>query len=440
MLVVPAGHRIAEVASAAQRLEGRDQPGPLSRRLRHPFELYDLSAQVFVGAAMFSLFEVQRVSTTFRLGLIAFGLGALVVAPKGTVAKVRVSPWFALFLAWWVMSYQWRSDPRMWTLFFRGQLLLLVVLVFHASILDFAKVAQAMLVTMYVVLLDTFKELILHPATSTVLIDPAGVEPTQPGWHGTFIHKNNMTQMLLVGLLLMVFYERRRLLRYAGIFLSLVLFAGSHSSTGLIGLFVVVAAFYWLRRYRAEDAKLSASYVLLTVIFGVVMLVAGLLLLPLVTSWFGKEVTFSGRTLIWSASLWAIGKKPWTGFGPGGMWFNRALPPMPEIDRRIGFLAAHAHNGVLDLTLQLGVIGALLWLGSCFSLIGRTWRRLRLPGDFAVFVTLVIISQLVVSLSEANLFGGFLFLLTVFHAATYREWGSGGRRVPNSETAFATRR
>jgi O-antigen ligase len=408
---------------------------------RRTFDVYELSAQIFLGAAMFCLFDVQRISTTIRLGLIVLGLCSLVVAPKGSVAKVRISPWFALLLAWWVMSYQWRNDPRMWMLMFRGQLLLLVVVALHASILDFEKIAKAMLACMYVTLLDTYKELVLHPGTSTIHIDPDGGPPL-PGWHGTFIHKNNMTQMLLVGLLLMVFYEQRRWLRYAGIGLSLVLFAGAHSSTGLISLLVVVAAVFWLRRYREENLKMSASYVLLTAIFGLVMIAIGFLLLPLVTSWFGKEVTFSGRTEIWSASLWAIGKKPWTGFGPGGLWFNRALPPMPEIDRRIGFLAAHAHNGVLDLTLQLGVIGAALWIGCCASVFARAWRRLRLPGDFATFVILVLVSQLVVSLSEANLFGGFLFLLAICHGATYREWGrdSRARRSLSSETVVAGRR
>jgi O-antigen ligase len=72
---------------------------------------------------------------------------------------------------------------------------------------------------------------------------------------------------------------------------------------------------------------------------------------------FGKDTSLSGRTKIWPAIIEQIAQKPWTGYGYDGYWQTslRFDLPIPVL---------HSHNGLLELGLQLGIPGIILYLVS----------------------------------------------------------------------------
>ena len=76
----------------------------------------------------------------------------------------------------------------------------------------------------------------------------------------------------------------------------------------------------------------------------------------------GKDLTLSGRTLIWSASTDAISDRPLTGYGIGGVWRDAATDPTAVMMRKIGFTVFHSHSTVLEVMLLLGAIGLALFL------------------------------------------------------------------------------
>jgi exopolysaccharide production protein ExoQ len=83
-----------------------------------------------------------------------------------------------------------------------------------------------------------------------------------------------------------------------------------------------------------------------------VMLVAGL----------GKDPTLSGRTSIWLAALDYIQERPWLGFGRSAFWAPGSLYAIragERIDAR--YIPPHAHNGFLDLLLDVGFVGMALF-------------------------------------------------------------------------------
>ena len=78
----------------------------------------------------------------------------------------------------------------------------------------------------------------------------------------------------------------------------------------------------------------------------------------------GRDVTLSGRTLIWNAVLEQIWPHPWLGYGYGAFWLGWAGESGQvwlSIVTLLGFVPPHSHNGFLDLWLVLGLLGVYVF-------------------------------------------------------------------------------
>ena len=126
-------------------------------------------------------------------------------------------------------------------------------------------------------------------------------------------------------------------------------------------------------------------------------------LLPLLVSVYGKDLTFSGRTEIWGASLDTALRRPIQGYGIGGVWFDVRSPVTMELHRKIGFGASHAHNGLLNLFLETGMVGVGLYL---LVLLQTVRLSVRVLGDAPVnaaygrWAITTIVAVQVMALSE----------------------------------------
>ncbi|HEY2969252.1 MAG TPA: O-antigen ligase family protein [Casimicrobiaceae bacterium] len=89
------------------------------------------------------------------------------------------------------------------------------------------------------------------------------------------------------------------------------------------------------------------------------------------------------RPAIWATYFELARKRPWLGIGLGRTVPPRAYRLHDDVDlRRIDSQAAsHAHNVILDLVLQVGVIGLILWLWLHVEILRLAWQRAREGGD-----------------------------------------------------------
>lgn len=89
----------------------------------------------------------------------------------------------------------------------------------------------------------------------------------------------------------------------------------------------------------------------------------------------GVDVALSGRAQIWRAATCMIGKHPINGVGTRN--FRQEYPacnPSPETQPAWGAGPAHhAHQIVLEILAETGVVGLLLWLAGA-ALAWRAWR------------------------------------------------------------------
>ena len=145
---------------------------------------------------------------------------------------------------------------------------------------------------------------------------------------------------------------RSRPAALAGALVALLVLHGTHSLTSEIALLagLATAGVLWVGQRLARRARrrlLVAGAVTYVIVAGAVAAEPVRLLKAM-----GKSVTLNGRLDIWEDVARGIGDRPWLGSGYAGYWHGAVADP------RVGL---HAHNGFLDLTAELGVVGLLLF-------------------------------------------------------------------------------
>ncbi|AFZ30998.1 O-antigen polymerase [Gloeocapsa sp. PCC 7428] len=205
------------------------------------------------------------------------------------------------------------------------------------------------------------------------------VYPHAGAWRGVFAQKNNlgraMTLSSLVFLLLAFDKTKYRWILWTGFILSFALLLLSTSKTSLL---VTLTAFALLPLYRALRWR---STVFLP-IFIISILIASAISILVVSEvdtllgLIGKDATFTGRTPLWEAVWVMIVQRPWLGYGYNAFWlgwqsyssfvweFVRWTPP-------------HAHNGFLDLWLDIGLLGVIVFTLSLLFAFLQAIRKTR---------------------------------------------------------------
>ncbi|NEP43870.1 MAG: O-antigen ligase family protein [Okeania sp. SIO2H7] len=76
-----------------------------------------------------------------------------------------------------------------------------------------------------------------------------------------------------------------------------------------------------------------------------------------------KDPTLTGRTEFWPQLIEAINKKPLLGYGYHNFWqpWRGIDNPAANIETPNGFKPPHAHNGFIEIGLDLGYVGLLLF-------------------------------------------------------------------------------
>jgi len=223
-------------------------------------------------------------------------------------------------------------------------------------------------------------------------------------WRGLWFEKNALGATMAVSVLASLAAalarptQRLRWTLNGAFCLGLVIMSRSGTALITIGLiFGVAAALGLLRRgpvlgvltvfgvgaaaFAAAAAQIAAPGVFLTLL--------------------GKDATLTGRTDIWAAILRQASSHPWFGFGYAAFW-EKTSAPAAFVRVQTGWLVPSAHNGWLDMLVQLGAVGValcavLLAIGYILALVRALDSR---DGDWALIYLSIF---LVTSVSESVL-------------------------------------
>jgi O-antigen ligase len=407
---------------------------PMPHAQRAPFgsgvPVWVLLGQLSIVLFLFITFDTMPVPVNPKpaLGLVLMLLGGMVLfAPRGLLRNVYFSATTVLFLAWWVASVSWAPAPGQWLSITIAQLPWVGLLIVVGSTLPKDRIVAALLAAIYTMLVWTFVTTALHPGETTVLLNGATGEVVNVGWRGPFGHKNMLASFMIAAMLVVLTHEKRLGVRRFAVAAMVALVVLSRSGTGA-GSLIAVTAVYLLCRHlaRASGRKLGVAMVL-TGLSGVVTLVGVVTFLPAIVSLYGKDLTFTGRTQIWQASLDAIERKPWTGYGWGGVWIDPTKEPTFTMIRRLGFIVFHAHNGAIELMLELGVIGLALFLAMFVAAVREGFRLLHRDIETAQLLLGFCTLVLVASISEVLVVGPWLGILVLLRTLALRSMREAAR-------------
>jgi O-antigen ligase len=181
---------------------------------------------------------------------------------------------------------------------------------------------------------------------------------------GIMLDRNSLSFVLLIGLIATLVFEfRGRADRERKVILCALFFGGvlwTASSTCLIlsvVAIVLAVELALLRRVPASRRGRAAAGGALITSVGALYITAHFdEVLRLVE----RDPSLTGRTRVWPAVQNLISQEPWLGQGWGGVWGNESI--RQQLARSIGFDVPHAHNGYLDIQVQVGGVGLGLLL------------------------------------------------------------------------------
>jgi len=211
--------------------------------------------------------------------------------------------------------------------------------------------------------LDIAVKCILIVSAALALISPTLGRALSGSNEGVFVGiygtKNMFGTLLALGMVTHIYSPIRKDLRFffwVGAYAIAVFTVGSVGAALSIGIAVVVGIVLWIsRRSSAGVTRSLLRQSPLLIVLGVVFSINFESLL----SSFDRDMTFSGRDLIWRGSIEALARQPWAGYG-----WNQAFS---EGDEAAGIIRSYtnwyvssSHNGLLTIALQVGLVGAVL--------------------------------------------------------------------------------
>jgi exopolysaccharide production protein ExoQ len=194
----------------------------------------------------------------------------------------------------------------------------------------------------------------------------------------------------------------------------------AHAMTARIVLLFYVAFMAVIEISKRFGRRSSLLIVGITLAVAVLIICIGVPYLPRMLEGIGKNPTLTGRTDIWVLVLKSIAKRPLLGYGYYAFW-QGLKGESANIIVATHWMFGYAHNGVLEIWLQLGLVGTVLVFATLFQAIGNAWFCLRngCPTGIEWYVGLIALT-IVYNIDESTLLWPMDLLSTLYIVACFR--------------------
>jgi exopolysaccharide production protein ExoQ len=189
------------------------------------------------------------------------------------------------------------------------------------------------------------------------------VDPDPSIWQGIFGQKNTLGKIVVLAAA--AFLSRPRVSwRDNFLIVTLMVIAGAvviaaHSASALVELVGIIAISRVLGVLRWKSSILIVT-VFLTLLVAVPAVYLTISNFDRVTAALGRNPTLTGRTELWRLARQSIQQRPILGYGYDVFW-EFTSEDATRIRSSIGWDAPSTHNGLLELLLDVGFVGLLLY-------------------------------------------------------------------------------
>jgi exopolysaccharide production protein ExoQ len=247
-------------------------------------------------------------------------------------------------------------------------------------------------------------ELFFHGMVPTV--DTAYTD----AWNGAFVQKNDFARIVVLGGVLTLMRVRNVVHAAGAVAASVVLIVLCHSKTALA---VFVAMLVLLRVFRLRRRGPKALVAGIVGVLIVSALVSVVIDLDSTAEMLGRDATLTGRTNIWAMAIESAVEKPILGYGYNAFW--NVAPEADRISTILHWKVPHAHNGFIDLTLQLGLVGLGLFLWTYAIAVRRAIAFAYIePEKEAMWPLAYLAFALLYQVTESTIFVGNTIVWMVY--------------------------
>jgi exopolysaccharide production protein ExoQ len=198
------------------------------------------------------------------------------------------------------------------------------------------------------------------------------VDNLEGAWFGIYTQRNSLGSMMVLSMLLFLVWGQIQTSRkwiawmFAAISFCLIFLSGS--MTSLIVASVLLLSFPMIRFLRSF--KRAGTVIFVSAVLIVWFAIRAGASVETTAEAMGRDPSLTGRTELWAVSALIGFERPWLGFGYNAFWLGEN-GQSADVWKVVGWAAPSAHNGLLEIWLDLGAVGVAL---AAFS-FAVCWRK-----------------------------------------------------------------
>lgn len=369
---------------------------------------------VWLGSEGGTMESGSPLDRAFLITLLCVGLLILSKRKFAWSSAIRENPWLILLIGYMLMSVLWSDMP--YTSFKRTtrQLIAVVMSFLIATEPEPRQAVQSILRrTIYVFI--PFSYILIHyfPEHGRQYHRWTG----ELMWCGVASQKNGLGLLCLSAAFFLIWSLIRRrqgrdipatgyqtILDTFILILTFWLMGGpqhnfSYSATSNATFILVLSALIGLSWMKKRGTVIGPKALIVIVAFiigyGTVTPFIGKLYLADISFVFGRDETLTGRSEIWATLIPFAMKRPIWGHGFGGFW----------TDAMRALISSNAHNGYLDVVLNIGFFGLFLFAMFLLSCCRRAQREITRNFDWGILFICYLLMAVVHNIAESSSVG-----------------------------------
>lgn len=216
-------------------------------------------------------------------------------------------------------------------------------------------------------------------------------------WRGVFDFKNKFGSFLVFMVtfsLIKIFIRKEQILMNTIVCIIAIICSIFSKSSGSISLIIVVTCFiaYLLIKRNVINRNLKVLLTILLIAFAIITI----MIVPyFIVNIFDKDLTFTGRTLIWQTVIYYCYDNIIFGYG-----FSHFRIPNSSIQLQVSNILNQqlfsTHNGFLDILLSSGIVGLALFLSVLISILKsfKQYKGIEKESLKVIFLSLILINMI----------------------------------------------
>jgi exopolysaccharide production protein ExoQ len=364
--------------------------------------------------------EGSPLDRAFLTALLCLGLIILAKRNFNWSNAIKENIWLIVLIGYMLISCLWSDIPFISLKRCSKELIAVVMAFVVASEPDPRKSLESLFRRIIYIIIP-FSYILIHyfPEYGRMYVHHEGLLM----WTGVAMHKNSLSQLCLFAAFFLIWTIIRRqqgrdtsAFRYQTILevfiliLTFWLLGGpqqsfTYSATTTVALTVGLSALvglFWNKKWgNMLGPKALIVLIAFIIIYGTITPMLGRLSLMDLSSTLGREETLTGRTSVWGKVVPIAMKRPIIGSGFGSFWTTTT---------REVFDISGAHSGYLDVILDLGFVGLLLYAIFLLSSILKAQRMMTQDFDWGALWICCLLMVVVHNITESSL-NTFTFIL-----------------------------